>query len=537
MNLWSRLPSILMIVLSLAVGAVFLPGLGGCALQDGPVGRWVSSLTGTHGLPKAAMEDLARFQEVYYNKSIEGDAERKKQFNQFVDAFKVARRSYVTQVTDADLITFAIEGLTDDEDTEWQEADDGTPKGKAKPAKVIEVALDAMLAELDPHSGYMTAAELQELMVDTSGEFGGLGIEVQQGEGFLKIVSPIEDTPADRAGVEPGDRITHVDGQSIKEWTMVKSVRHLRGKPGEPVTITIDRDETDPFDLTIVRDVIQVRAVRSALYDDYLHVRVTAFSERMESDVKKAFDKARDEIGDNLKGVVLDLRNNPGGLLQQSVALSDLFLEGGNVISVRGRKEDDVRNYGASSGDIAEGLPVVVLVNGGSASASEIVSGALQDHNRAILMGRRTFGKGSVQTILPLMREGAVRLTTALYYLPSGRTIQQVGVAPDIRLDLPKKKKEELDKAKAKIEEELKKQGGKHPFAASREADLPNVINAKKYTEDKLHSKEGILGNTSIEGCPELGIKKDKELGCAIEFLKAGSAKKFLAGVSVQGQG
>lgn len=533
MNFWSRLPSFMMIVLALAVATVFLPGLSGCALQDGPVGRWVSSLTGTHGLPKAAMEDLKRFQDVYHEKSVD-DGTRKEQFNQFVDAFKVARRSYVKPVSDSDLITYAINGLNDTEETDWLEADDGTPKGKATPAKVVEIALDAMLIKLDPHSGYMTPQEFQELMVDTSGEFGGLGIEVQKGEGFLKIVSPIEDTPADRAGVKAGDKITHVDGQSIKEWTMTKSVRHLRGKPGTSVTITVEREGVDAFDISIVRDIIQVRAVKSAVYDDYLHVRVTSFSERMESDVRKAFEKARDQVGDKLKGVVLDLRNNPGGLLQQSVALSDLFLHEGNVISVRGRKEDDVRNYGSDDGDIAEGLPMVVLVNGGSASASEIVSGALQDHKRAILMGRRTFGKGSVQTIMPLMRDGAVRLTTALYYLPSGRTIQSVGVAPDIRLDVPKKKKE--DGEEETTDKSEKPNDENHPFNASREADLPNVLEAKKYAEN-THDKEGILGNTSIEACPEIGEKKDKELGCALEFLKAGSAKKFLAGLSVKGQG
>ena len=533
MKFWTRLPSLLMIILSLAVATVFLPSLSGCALQDGPVGRWVSSLTGTHGLPKAAMDDLLRFQKVYYEKSIEDDDERKAQFNQFLDAFKVVRRSYVTQTSDADLITYAIEGLNVD-DTEWLEAEDGTPKGFAEPKKVIEVALDAMMARLDPHSGYMTPAEFQELMVDTSGEFGGLGIEVQKGEDFLKVVSPIEDTPADRAGMKPGDHITHVDGTSIKDWTLTKIVRLLRGKPGSPVTVTLEREDLAPFDVTIIRAIIQVRAVRSALYDDYLHLRVVSFSERMETDVKKAFEKTRDEIGDNLKGVILDLRNNPGGLLQQSVALTNVFIEGGNVVSIRGRGADQVRNYGASEGDLAEGLPVVVLVNGGSASASEIVSGALQDHNRAILMGRRTFGKGSVQTIMPLIREGAVRLTTALYYLPSGRTIQQVGVAPDIRLDIPKKPlTDEQKEAKKKAEEK----GAKDLFKMPREADLPNVIKAKKYTEDNSHNKDGILGNASVDSCPEIGVKKDKELGCALEFLKAGTAKKFLAGISVKGRG
>jgi len=529
MNFWPRLPSILMIVLALAVGTVFLPSLSGCAIHSAQVERWVSSLTGLRGLPEEAMEELARFQVTYNEKSVEGD-NRSEQFEQFVDAFKVVRRHYVKQVSDADLITYAIDGLNDEED-DWLNVNDGTPRGKAEPGKVIEVALDEMLEKLDPHSGYMTPDEFQELMVDTSGEFGGLGIEVQKGDGFLKIVSPIEDTPADRAGIEAGDHITHVDGASIKEWTMTKAVRALRGKPGSPVTITVEREKVAPFDVTIVRDIIQVRAVRSAMYDDYLHVRVVAFSERMESDVRKAFAQAKRETGRDPKGVVLDLRNNPGGLLQQAVALSDMFLEEGDVLSIRGRKPEDVRNFGASTGEVAPGVPVVVLVNGGSASASEIVSGALQDHNRAILMGRRTFGKGSVQTIMPLMREGAVRLTTSLYYLPSGRTIQKVGVAPDIRLDLPEKPKMEEAKAKEGTD------GAKEEFHAKREADLPNVLNAQTYFKDEVHNQDGVLGNTSVDSCPEVGEKKDKELGCALAFLRAGSAKKFLAGLSGRERG
>ncbi len=518
MKFWSRLPSILMIVLALAVTTVFLPSLSGCAIQDGPVGRWMSQLTGTNGLPTETQEDLSRFEQVYDEKSVD-DGTRDEQFKQFIDAFKVVRRSYVREVADRDLITYAVEGLNSEEQ-DWLNQEDGTPEGKAAPAKVVEVALDSMMARLDPHSGYMTAQEFQELMVDTSGEFGGLGIEVQQGEGFLKVVSPIEDTPADHAGLKPGDHITHVDGTSIKDWTLTRTVRTLRGKPGEPVTVTVEREKMLPFDVTIIRDIIQVRAVRSALYDDYLHLRVVAFSERMDSEVRKAFEKARAKVGDHLKGVVLDLRNNPGGLLQQSVALSEMFLDGGNVVSIRGRDKDDVRNFGANSGDLAQGLPVVVLVNGGSASASEIVSGALQDHNRAILMGRRTFGKGSVQTIMPLMREGAVRLTTALYYLPSGRTIQKVGVAPGIRLDLPEIKKTGGEKEKTS--------GAQNEYKAPREADLPYVLNADQFAKN-TYDKEGILGHTSIDTCPEIGEKKDKELGCALEFLKAGTAKKFLA--------
>lgn len=526
MNFWPRLPSLLMVILTLAVGTIFLPSLSGCTFDTGPVGRFVSSLTGTHGLPKATVAELEKFQQVYHAKAVEGDAVRDDEFKQFVDAFKVVRRSYVKQVSDQELISFAIEGVNG-EDKSWLEEEDGTPKGKASAHKVIEVALDAMMAKLDPHSSYMTNLEYQELMVDTSGEFGGLGIEVQQGDGFLKVVSPIEGTPADAAGLQPNDHITHIEGDSIKDWTLTRTVRRLRGKPGTAVTVTVDREETVPFDVTIVRDIIQVRAVRHALYDGYLHLRISAFSERLESDVIEAFARARTQWGGNVKGVVLDLRNNPGGLLNQAVALSDIFLDESSVVSIRGRTDSDVRTYGSTDGNLAEGVPVVVLINGGSASASEIVAGALQDHNRAILMGRRTFGKGSVQTIMPLLREGAVRLTTALYYLPSGRTIQQVGVAPDIRLDLPEKTEEEKAAQKAAEEENS-------TFDASREADLPNVLSARILAQDKLHNKDGVLGATSIESCPEIGPREDRELGCALEFLKAGSAKKFLAAVSVR---
>lgn len=531
MKIWPRLPSVLMVILTIAVSTVFLPSLSGCVVQDNPLGRWFSSLTGTFGLPEEVMIDLARFEDVYHEKSVD-DGTRKDNFKQFIDAYKVVRTHYVIPVVDHDLINYAIEGLNN-EDQGWANEEDGTPAGKASPSKVIEIALDRMMARLDPHSGYMTAREFQELKVGTSGQFGGLGIEVQQGEGFLKVVSPIEDTPADRAGLKPNDRITHVDGQSIEKWSLSKTVGYLRGEPGSPVTVTVDRDDVRPFDVEIVRDIIRVKAVKFALYDDYLHLRVTAFSERTERDAQNAFEVVHREIGDNLKGVILDLRNNPGGLLQQSIALSDMFLEGGDVVSIRERRADSDRHYGAGGGDWAKGLPVVVLVNGGSASASEIVSGALQDHDRAILMGRRTFGKGSVQTIVPLISEGAVKITNALYYLPSGRTIQQVGVAPDILLKLPEKK-EEAD-AKAEMEGEIEDK--KDLPLIRKEADLPNVLKAESLSGQNLHAKEGVLGQASVSACPEVGEKKDRELGCALQFLKSGSAQKFIASLGEEERG
>jgi carboxyl-terminal processing protease len=274
------------------------------------------------------------------------------------------------------------------------------------------------------------------MQVHTRGEFGGLGIEVTMENGLVKVVSPIDDTPAYKAGMQPGDLIVGIDGEPVFGLTLGEAVELMRGPVNSEIVITVQRSGVEqPFDVAITRDVIRIRSVKSRAEGKVAFIRVTSFNEQTESGVEKAMRELRKEIGDGLQGVVIDLRNNPGGLLDQAVAVSDAFLEKGEIVSTRGRGSRGGQRFNARAGDIAEGLPVVVLINGGSASAAEIVAGALQDHRRAIILGTRSFGKGSVQTVIPLPGEGAMRLTTARYYTPSGRSIQAKGIEPDILVD------------------------------------------------------------------------------------------------------
>ncbi|MBB4266619.1 S41 family peptidase [Roseospira visakhapatnamensis] len=299
---------------------------------------------------------------------------------------------------------------------------------------LVEAAINGMLTSLDPHSGYLDLEHFRDMQVQTKGEFGGLGIEVTMENGLIKVVSPIDDTPAARAGLQPGDFITHLDGDAVTGLTLSEAVDRMRGRVGTDIVITVLRQSSgEPFDVSITRDVITIRSVRHHLEGgDVGYVRVTSFTEQTEEGVESAIDDLRDEAADALKGFVLDLRNNPGGLLDQAVAVSDAFLETGEIVSTRSRDLDETQRFNARDGDLAEGLPIVVIINGGSASASEIVAGALQDHGRAIVLGTKSFGKGSVQTIMPLPGNGAMRLTTARYYTPSGRSIQAKGIDPDI---------------------------------------------------------------------------------------------------------
>ena len=301
--------------------------------------------------------------------------------------------------------------------------------------EMIEAAINGMLASLDPHSSYLNSKSFQDMQVQTRGEFGGLGIEVTMEGGYVKVVSPIDDTPAFRAGLKPGDLVTHLDGEAVQGLTLTQAVEKMRGPKGSQIRLTIRRQGEAPFDVTITRAVITIESVRWRTEDDVGYLRITSFSEKTEAGLDKAIDRIRDEIGDKLKGFVLDLRNNPGGLLDQAVAVSDAFLERGEIVSTRGRRKRDAQRFNAEPGDLAEGLPIVVLINGGSASASEIVAGALRDHRRAVLVGTRSFGKGSVQTIMPIKGRGAVRLTTARYYTPSGISIQAKGIQPDIEIE------------------------------------------------------------------------------------------------------
>ena len=301
---------------------------------------------------------------------------------------------------------------------------------------LIEAAIRGMLTHLDPHSSYLSAKNFKEMQVETKGEFGGLGIEVTMENGVVKVVAPIDDTPASRAGVEAGDYITHLDGEPVLGLTLSEAVEKMRGPINTELRVTIRRGDQEPFDLTLVRDKITVSSVRSRTEEGGIgYIRVTRFNEQTSPGLELAVEKLKAELGDELIGFVLDLRNNPGGLLREAINVSDAFLERGEIVSTRGREPDDATRENATSGDITEGLPLVVLINGGSASASEIVAGALQDHRRAIVMGTPSFGKGSVQTVMPLPGSSAMRLTTARYYTPSGRSIQARGIDPDILVE------------------------------------------------------------------------------------------------------
>jgi carboxyl-terminal processing protease len=346
-------------------------------------------------------------------------AETYKQLDLFGEVFSLVRANYVDDVNDDNLVESAING---------------------------------MLTSLDPHSNYLNSKNFNDMKVQTRGEFGGLGIEVSMENGLVKVVSPIDDTPAARAGLKPGDLITHLDGEPVQGLTLPEAVEKMRGPVNSEVKLTIRREGRDPFDVKLVRATIKIQSVRSHLEGDNIgYIRVTTFNEQTDVGLNNAMKNLKQQAGNKLIGVVLDLRNDPGGLLDQAVAVSNAFLDKGEIVSTRGRRSEDAQRYDArAGGDITHGLPVVVLINGGSASASEIVAGALQDHHRAILLGTRSFGKGSVQTIIPLPGHGAMRLTTARYYTPSGRSIQAKGIDPDIVVDAAKIEKTS-DKGEAKV--------------------------------------------------------------------------------------
>ena len=302
--------------------------------------------------------------------------------------------------------------------------------------ELIEKAIDGMLTGLDPHSGYMNEEVWEEMQMDTQGKFGGLGIEITMEEGFVKVISPIEDSPAFEAGILAGDFIIQIDDTPVFGLTLNEAVELMRGEKGEPITITISREGTEPFEVNIIRDIIKIQSVKHEVYDNVGYLRITSFTEQTEDGLIKSINKIQNE-NKKIKGFVLDLRSNPGGLLTQAVKVTDIFLKRGEIVSTRGRDTKDIRRYRAKNKDLTNGKPIVVLINGGSASASEIVAGALQDHRRAIIVGTQSFGKGSVQTIIPFQRskEGnvsGIRLTTARYYTPSGESIQGKGINPDI---------------------------------------------------------------------------------------------------------
>jgi carboxyl-terminal processing protease len=324
---------------------------------------------------------------------------------------------------------------------------------------LIENAINGMLTGLDPHSSYMNAKAFKDMQIQTKGEFGGLGIEVNEDKGLIKVVSPIDDTPAARGGIKPGDIITALDGKTLIGLSLNDAVDKMRGPPNSKIVLTIKREKIDkPIEISLIRETIHLQVVKSRMEpDDIGYVRLSQFTEQADSGIRAAVKALKAQNGGKLRGLVLDLRNNPGGLLDQAVSVSSDFIDQGEIVSTRARHPDDSQRWDAKGGDILNGAPLVVLINGGSASASEIVSGALQDHRRAILVGTRSFGKGSVQTVIPLPGNGAMRLTTARYYTPSGRSIQGLGITPDVPVQ------ETRDEPVS--------------FGGDREADLNHVLN------------------------------------------------------------
>ncbi|MEC9345677.1 MAG: S41 family peptidase [Pseudomonadota bacterium] len=321
--------------------------------------------------------------------------------------------------------------------------------------KLIEAGVNGMLNSLDPHSAFLPPERVKQMQVDIRGEFGGLGIEVTMENGLVKVVTPIDDTPAANAGVQPGDLVSHIDGEPVLGLTLNEAVKKMRGPAGSDIRLTINRAGTpEPFDITLTRAVIKVQSVRARAEENIAYIRVTSFTEQTETGLRKAMEDMKTDIGDELAGIVLDLRNNPGGLLDQAIAVSDAFLDRGEIVSTRGRNTDSIERYNAKAGDIAKGLPIVVLINGGSASASEIVAGALQDHRRAVIMGTQSFGKGSVQSIIQLQGGNQLKLTTSRYYTPAGTSIQARGITPDIHV--PQARLELVEGGQRRSEAELR---------------------------------------------------------------------------------
>ncbi len=471
------------VVLLMACGAITA-----CMADGSGIGKMVREAIAEDELPDEARQALNRFRQVYEARAPEPSEEG---FEHFRNALSRVHSDYVRDVDYGALIDVAV-------------ASDAVGEGGEEPktgGEWLESALDAMLQSLDPHSDYLNPREYNEIRISTRGEFGGLGIEIAQENGLIKVISPIEDTPAFHAGIKAGDLITHVDGQSIEGWGLLEAVRRMRGPPGTDIELTVRREGRDPFKVAITRDTIQVRAVRWRMIGDMAYLRVASFNERVTPGVVSAFRKLAEEPAWPPRGLVLDLRNNPGGLLDQSVALADDFLDRGTIVDVRGRGDAQSRHYEAEWGDLARDLPMVVLINRGSASAAEIVAAALKDSGRATVMGGQSFGKGSVQTIFAMPDEGALRLTTALYYGPSGRSIQSRGVTPHIAI--------------VPVEE----------TARRREADLPGALPAGS-TADEPSPVEVGESRCPAEG---EGEAKDAMLGCALLLLQAGSAEAFLS--------
>jgi carboxyl-terminal processing protease len=384
---------------------------------------------------------------------------------------------------------------------------------------LIESAINGMLVSLDPHSSYLNEKAFKEMQVTTKGEFGGLGIEVTMENGLVKVVSPIDDTPAFKAGVQSGDYISHINDEQVTGMSLSEAVEKMRGPVGSAVNLTILREgENEPLEKKIVRDVIKIQSVKARSEgDDIGYLRITSFSEQTSSTLKEQILKIEKDQGKKLKGFVLDLRNNPGGLLDQAIEVSDIFLDQGEIVSTRGRIKDEGKRYNATKGDLTNGLPLVILVNGGSASASEIVAGALQDHKRGIVMGTKSFGKGSVQTVIPLPGHGAMRLTTSRYYTPSGRSIQAEGIEPDIEVKPAKLEYLDANNKFMRNEASLaghlanpnEKKDGKDTEAAKAPV-LPPIPDKGKDTDKEKAKTDD----------QELEANKDYQLGRAVDLIR-----------------
>ena len=391
---------------------------------------------------------------------------------------------------------------------------------QADDKKLIEAAINGMLTSLDPHSSFLSAKDYEDMQTQTRGSFGGLGIEVGQEDGLVKVISPIDDTPAAEAGVQAGDFITHVNGESLMGLGLDEAVEKMRGPVGSEIKITILRQgENEPFDLTIVRDVIKLTVVKTRIEGHAVVLRVTTFNDETMDTLRAEMTKAIKDAGgiDKVTGFVLDLRNNPGGLLNQAIEVSDAFLDKGEIVSTRGRKPEESERWNAKLGDLAEGKPMVVLINGGSASASEIVTGALQDHRRAIVVGTKSFGKGSVQTVMPVTADSAIRLTTARYYTPSGRSIQSLGIQPDIIVEQPPVKPEETDEAgKPRTESKF----------LSSEADLRGALNNDSISDEERKQIEA----EAKEVAATAKLREDDyQLAYAVDILKGLAAMDYSA--------
>lgn len=400
------------------------------------------------------------------------------QLDLFGDIFERVRSQYVEDVSTEDLVTAAING---------------------------------MLTSLDPHSSYLSAKDFEDMQVQTRGEFGGLGIEVTQEEGFIKVISPMDGTPAAKAGILAGDYITQVNGESVSGLMLDDAVEKMRGPIGSEIIITVVRQGTaEPFDVSIIRDTIKLTAVRGRVVGKTVVLRITTFNDQTTSGIKAELDKGLKELGglENLDGVVLDLRNNPGGLLNEAITASDAFLDKGEIVSTRGRAAGSGERYNAEPGDLINGKPIVLLINGGSASASEIMAGALQDHRRAIVVGTKSFGKGSVQTLIPLRGDGAMRLTTARYYTPSGRSIQALGISPDIVVLQPEPKPVDPNAPEAEKSAAVKER---------TEADLRGAI-----TNDSMTDEEKRLYLEEQQRAEESAKLRDEDyqLAYAVDIIK-----------------